>query len=135
MESGQNQVPVSPCSMDRREKINFASGPSWDQMIAKKNLVLVYHPSGSKMTLENFFNLPLKRNKCRPLINVSLHLCRSCNLAFERSNIHIVFFLVFIMFLFAHLDMYFAVSIYYGLHFSNQCSKAFPFLKVYMYMA
>ncbi len=26
-ESGQNQVPVSPCSMDRRAKINFASGP------------------------------------------------------------------------------------------------------------
>ena len=44
LESGQNQVPVSPCSMDRRAKINLASGPPWDQKIAKKNLVLSDHP-------------------------------------------------------------------------------------------
>ncbi len=35
MESNQNQVPFSPCSMDRRAKINFASGPPWDQKIEK----------------------------------------------------------------------------------------------------
>ncbi len=51
MESGQNQVPVSPCSMDRREKINFASGPPWYQNIAKKNLVMIDHPKVVKRLL------------------------------------------------------------------------------------
>ncbi len=31
-------------TMDHRAKFNFASGPPWNQKIAKKNLVLVYHP-------------------------------------------------------------------------------------------
>ena len=41
LESGQNQVPVSPFSIDRRPKINLASGPPWDQKIGKKNVVVI----------------------------------------------------------------------------------------------